>query len=107
MKECLEDSSWKFWLGENSRKDFWKLHNISILAAKTANEAFKIVNDYGLLENQKPRWSEKIGEPPRKITPKLDKVEIKLDLERLEWFLNQSVNFRDALRKKLTNSRIT
>jgi len=48
-----------------------------------------------------------IGERPRKIATKLDKREIKLNLERLEWFLNQSINFRGVFRKKLENSLVS
>ena len=60
LKESLEDPGWKFWLGGNSRKDVWRLYHISILTAKPANEAFKILKDYTLLENRETRWSEKL-----------------------------------------------
>jgi len=103
LKESLEDNSWIFWLGENSRKDMWQLYYVSFLTARTSNQSFNILKEYDLLENQEPRWSEKTGERPRKIEPKIDKREIKRDLERLEWFLNQSISFRDALKKKLIN----
>ena len=91
---------------KNDDERIWKLYYVSILTSKTANIAFKILKDYNLLKNRETLWSETVGERPKKIRRKIDKWAIQRNFERLEWLLNQNIEFRDALKTKITSKTI-
>jgi hypothetical protein len=98
LLETLEMSEWEWWL-RDLRNDIWKLLNISILAATTANEAFRTLREDDLPLNLETRWSVDIGKRPQRIEAKINKKLLSDELKKYEELSNQTMKFRDAVQK--------
>jgi hypothetical protein len=104
ISEKLGDSSWDTWFQDT--RDIWKLYNIAELSESTLSASLRVMKDNKLLDiylNQSNTNKKKWNFNPFK--PDYDKKRKKSELKRLEDYKEESINFIQSIKAKITSMR--